>query len=206
MKDDTNPSLRDLWNRYGREDQTAGLESLLVEKGVLAGDTVDEVLRYFDREMTPSNGARVVAKAWVDPEFKNRLMRDANSAVAELGITATMEGDHLAALENTEEVHNVVVCTLCSCYPWPILGLPPIWYKDPVYRSRVVREPRTVLREFGCNVDPAVEIRVFETSGHLRYFVIPERPPETENLNETELASLVTPESMVGVNRVDAPS
>jgi nitrile hydratase len=147
------------------------------------------------------NGARAVARAWVDAEFKKRLLTDATAALRELGIGG-LQGEHMVAVENTPSVHNVVVCTLCSCYPWPVLGLPPAWYKSPPYRSRMVKEPRTVLGEFGVSVDPGVEIRVWDSSAEIRYLVLPERPSGTEGMSEAELAALVTRDTMIGVAKV----
>jgi nitrile hydratase len=181
------------------------LESLLLEKGLLAPDEVDRLASAYESDIGPLNGARVVARAWVDPAFKRRLLADGTAAINELGI-AGLEGRYTTALENTDTVHNVVVCTLCSCYPWPVLGLPPTWYKSPPYRSRVVREPRAVLREFGVELDPAVEVRVWDSSAEQRYMVLPQRPPSTEGLSEQELAALVTRDSMIGVALVQAPA
>jgi nitrile hydratase len=184
------------------------LESLLVEKGVITGTTVDKVLAYFESEMTPINGAKIVARAWVDPGFAERVVGDTPAAIAELDLPEGMtgaEGEHIQAVANGPGVHNLVICTLCSCFPWPVLGLPPYWYKDPVFRARAAREPRAVLAEVGVPLDPSVEIRVWDSSGHSRWFVIPERPAGTEALDEAELAALVTTESMIGVAQVAAP-
>jgi nitrile hydratase len=181
------------------------LESLLVEKGVLASDAVDRVVAAYEEDIGPLNGARVVARAWVDPEFRTRLLEDATPAIRELGIGG-VEGDHMVALENTPDVHNVVVCTLCSCYPWPVLGLPPYWYKAPAYRARVVLEPRAVLAELGLELDESVEVRVWDSSAEMRYLVLPERPEGTDDLAEHELAALVTRDAMIGVARVEAPA
>ncbi|MBP0026881.1 nitrile hydratase subunit alpha [Roseofilum reptotaenium CS-1145] len=178
------------------------LESLLIEKGVIAGDTVDNILSYFETQMGPFNGAKLVARAWVDPAFKELLVNDCNAACNEMGFPPGMsgaEGEHMRVAENTPEVHNVIVCTLCSCYPWPTLGLPPYWYKDPTFRARTAREPRTVLKEFGVELDDSVEIRVWDTSGQIRWWVLPMRPEGTEGMNEEQLASLLTPEAMMGV-------
>jgi nitrile hydratase len=150
------------------------------------------------------NGAKVVAKAWTDPEYKRQLLEDGTAAIASLGFTGR-QGEHMVVLENTPTVHNVVVCTLCSCYPWPVLGLPPSWYKDPAYRSRVVKEPRAVLAEWGTDVGPDVEVRVHDSSSEVRYLVLPERPAGTESMSEDELAELVTRDAMVGVRKVAAP-
>jgi nitrile hydratase len=181
------------------------LESLLIEKGLLSTEVVDEVVRAYENDVGPMNGAKVVARAWVDPEYKRRLLADGTTAVAELGFGGRGGGDRLVIVENTPAVHNVVVCTLCSCYPWPVLGLPPTWYKMPAYRSRAVLEPRKVLSEFGLEVPESVEIRVWDSSAEIRYMVLPERPSGTERLGEAELAALVTRDAMIGVARVSAP-
>lgn len=187
---------------YSRELQTRILENLLLEKGFLTPETVDGVNRFFEEEMNPINGARVVARAWVDPAFKKRPLLDVNSVIREIGLSGGIEGEVMTALENTDAVHNVVVCSLCSCYAWPLLGLPPVWYKSTAYRARVVREPRRVLSELGLDLPDSVEVRVWETSGHVRYIVIPKRPRGTEGMSEDRLASLVTPEAMMGVSEV----
>jgi nitrile hydratase len=181
------------------------LESLLIEKGLLSTEVVDEVVRVYENDVGPMNGAKVVARAWVDPEYKRRLLADGTAAVAELGFGGRGGGDRLVVVENTPGVHNLVVCTLCSCYPWPVLGLPPTWYKMPAYRSRAVLEPRKVLSEFGLEVPESVEIRVWDSSAEIRYMVLPERPRGTERLGEAELAALVTRDAMIGVARVGAP-
>jgi len=183
--------------------RTRALESLLLEKGLLSDGAIDEIASAYEEDIGPMVGARMVARAWVDPAFRARLLDDGAAAVRGLGIGG-LEGDHLVVLENTASVHNVVVCTLCSCYPWPLLGLPPRWYKSYAYRSRVVIEPRTVLEEFGLVLDPNVEIRVWDSSSDMRYMVLPERPPGTDGFGEDELASLVTRDSMIGVARVTA--
>ncbi|MGW4336407.1 nitrile hydratase subunit alpha [Rhodococcus koreensis] len=180
------------------EVRARALESLLREKGILQGHVVDEVIDIYTNDIGPLNGARAIAKAWSDPDFKKRLMADATAAVGELGISG-MEGEHLVAVENTDEVHHVIVCTLCSCYPWPVLGLPPRWYKDAPYRARVVREPRSVLAEFGTIVPPDKHVKVLDSNAEVRYFVIPQRPRGTEDMSEEQLAQLVTRDSMVGV-------
>ena len=174
------------------------LESLLVEKGIVTTDAIDEVVRTYEQDIGPLNGAKVVARAWVDPEYKRRLLEDGSDAIAELGYGGA-EGAEIVVLESTPQVHNVVVCTLCSCYPWPVLGLPPTWYKDAAYRSRVVMEPRAVLREFGLEVDESKEVRVWDSTASIRYMVLPERPDGTDGLSEEELAELVTRDSMIGV-------
>jgi len=189
--------------------QVRALEALLIEKGVIGSGTVDKVLGYFESEMTPLNGQKIVARAWTDAEFARRLATDTPAAVAELDLPHGMagaEGEHLAAVLNEPGVHNLVICTLCSCFPWPVLGLPPYWYKDPVFRARAAREPRTVLGELGVPLDPDTEVRVWDASGHSRWFVVPQRPAGTEGLSEAQLAELVTTESMIGVALVDAPT
>jgi len=180
------------------------LESLLVEKGLVDPAALDALVDTYEHKVGPRNGAQVVARAWVDPEYKKRLLTDAPRTIAELGYLGT-QGDHMVVLENTPKVHNLVVCTLCSCYPWPVLGLPPVWYKSAPYRSRAVIDPRGVLREFGLHVPDDVEIRVWDSTAELRYLVLPERPARTENLTEQELASLVTRDSMIGVAKAKLP-
>ncbi len=174
------------------------LESLLVEKGLVTTDAVDEIVRTYEKDIGPLNGARVVARAWVDRDYKRRLLENGTEAIAELGIGGA-EGAEIVVLESTPDVHNVVVCTLCSCYPWPVLGLPPTWYKDPAYRSRAVLEPRAVLREFGLEVGESKEVRVWDSTAAIRYMVLPERPDGTSGLPEENLAELVTRDSMIGV-------
>jgi nitrile hydratase len=181
------------------------LESLLTEKGLVDPSLVDEIVRYYEQDVGPLRGAKVVARAWVDADYKKRLLSDATAAIAELGFDGP-QGEHMVALENQADVHNVVVCTLCSCYPWPVLGLPPSWYKSPAYRSRIVREPRTVLSEMGLILPPDVEIRVWDSSAELRYLVLPRRPAGTETWSEEELASLVTRDSMIGTAAVRSPT
>jgi nitrile hydratase len=180
------------------------LEALLIEKGVLTTAAVDRVAEIYEKEVGPQLGAQVVARAWVDPEFEQRLLDDATAACRELGIGG-LEGGDMVAVENSDTVHNVIVCTLCSCYPWPVLGLPPNWYKFPAYRARIVRDPRAVLREFGLDLPPAVEIRVWDSSADLRYWVLPQRPPGTDGLTEGQLARLVTRDSMIGVGLPTTP-
>ena len=180
------------------------LESLLLERGLIDTTTVETFIRTYETAVGPMNGAKVVAKAWTDPEYKRRLLEDGSAAIASLGFKGP-QGEHMVVVENTPTVHNVVVCTLCSCYPWPVLGLPPSWYKDPAYRSRVVREPRAVLAEWGTELGPEVEVRVYDSSSEVRYLVLPERPPGTEGMSEEELAGLVTRDAMVGVRKVAAP-
>ncbi|BCF91559.1 MULTISPECIES: nitrile hydratase subunit alpha [Paraburkholderia] len=185
------------------------LEALLIEKGVIGSDSVDAVLAHFETMAGPFNGAKIVAHAWVDPAYKQRLVEDTPKAIAELSLPLGMagaEGEHMAAVANDSNVHNLIICTLCSCYPWPVLGLPPYWYKDPVFRARGVREPRAVLQEFGVTVPAEKEVKVWDSSAQIRWFVVPERPANTEHLSEEELAALVTPESMMGVALVAAPA
>lgn len=186
------------------EARALAIESLLVEKGLLSSDAIDRVAQAYEKDIGPLNGARAVARAWVDPQFKQRLLADATAALRELGIGG-LQGEHMVAVENTAEVHNVVVCTLCSCYPWPVLGLPPAWYKSPPYRSRIVKEPRTVLGEFGVKLGPSTEVRVWDSSAEIRYLVLPEQPKGTEGMNEEELAKLVTRDSMIGVAKIERP-
>jgi nitrile hydratase len=180
------------------------LEALLIDKGLIATDAVDKVAEAYEKDIGPLNGAKVVARAWVDPAYKGRLLKDATAAIAELGFSG-MQGEHMVVVENTDKVHNMVVCTLCSCYPWPVLGLPPVWYKAPAYRSRAVIEPRAVLREFGLELDDTREIRVWDSSAELRYMVLPRRPAGTGGMSEQRLAKLVTRESMIGVAEANTP-
>ncbi|MCW2551568.1 MAG: Low-molecular weight cobalt-containing nitrile hydratase subunit alpha [Mycobacterium sp.] len=189
-----------------REDSSAAkvaaLESLLIEKGVITGQTVDKVLAYFESEMTPLNGKKIVVTAWTDPGFAQRVVADTPAAIAELDLPLGMagaEGEHLRAVANGPGVHNLVICTLCSCFPWPVLGLPPYWYKDPVFRARAASEPRKVLAEVGVDLPDDTEIRVWDASGASRWFVIPERPSGTEDFTNEQLMDLVTTESMMGV-------
>ena len=184
--------------------RTEALESILLERQLVDPKVMDTYIRMYESDIGPLNGAKVVAKAWVDPEFKARLLAEGTSAVAELGFKGP-QGEHIVVVENTASEHNAVVCTLCSCYPWPLLGLPPTWYKDPAYRSRLVREPRALLAELGLTLDEGVGIRVWDSSSEVRYFVLPERPAGTEDLSEEELAALVTRDAMVGVAKVAAP-
>ena len=180
------------------------LESLLVEKGLVDPAALDVLIDTYETKVGPRNGARVVARAWVDPAYKTRLLADARSAVAELGYQGR-GGEEIMALENTPKVHNLVVCTLCSCYPWPVLGLPPVWYKSAPYRSRAVLDPRGVLCEFGLEVPDDVEVRVWDSTSEMRYLVLPERPEGTEGMSESALAELVTRDAMIGVARVKPP-
>lgn len=177
------------------------LESLLVEKGIVDPAALDKIVDYFEHKVGPRDGSRVVARAWVDPEFKGLLLSDAPAAVGKLGY-ASVRGEHLRVLENTKTTHNLVVCTLCSCYPWALLGLPPVWYKSSAYRSRAVIDPRGVLQELGCTIGEDVEVHVWDSTAELRYLVLPERPAGTEGLSEAELAAFVTRDSMIGVAKV----
>jgi nitrile hydratase len=183
------------------EQRVAALEALLTERGLVPDGFIEEVTRRYESEIGPMNGAKVVARAWVDPEYKKRLLADGTAAVAELGFGGA-EGSHMVVVENTDAVHNVVVCTLCSCYPWPVLGLPPAWYKDPPYRARMVREPRKLLAEMGCELPGEADIEVWDSSAEVRYLVLPQRPAGTDGLTEDELAELVTRDSMIGVARL----
>ena len=184
--------------------RTEALEQLLVEKGLIDAAVMDKFISTYENDVGPLNGAKVVAKAWTDPEYRKRLLDDATAAIAELGFKGP-QGEHMVVLPNEDTVHNVVVCTLCSCYPWPVLGLPPSWYKDPAYRSRVVREPHAVLSEMGLDLADDVEIRVWDSSSEVRFLVLPQRPAGTESLSEEYLAQLVTRDAMVGVALVAAP-
>jgi nitrile hydratase len=180
------------------------IESLLVEKGLVSSDAIDALVDLFERDIGPLRGARVVARAWTDAAFKARLLADANAACAELAVEGLRT--RLVVRENTPDVHNLVVCTLCSCYPWSVLGLPPSWYKSAPYRSRAVIEPRAVLREFGVELDPRVQVRVWDSSSEVRYMILPERPAGTDGLSEDELARLVSRDAMIGVARVAPPA
>jgi nitrile hydratase len=173
------------------------LEQLLVEKGLIDPAALAVFIDTYEKQIGPKNGARVVARAWRDAAYRARLIEDGAKAIAELGFGG-LQGENLVVLENTDEVHNLVVCTLCSCYPWPVLGLPPVWYKSPAYRSRAVKEPRAVLQEFGVDLPVGREIRVWDSSAEIRYMVLPQRPAETRHLNEDELAALVTRDGMIG--------
>jgi nitrile hydratase subunit alpha len=198
------PADREAYNAA----RVKALESLLVEKGLITSETVDKVLKYFETDMGPFNGAKLVAKAWVDADFKARLLKNTPAAISEMNFPRGMdgaEGENMECVENTSSVHNLIVCTLCSCYPWPILGLPPYYYKDPTFRARAVREPRAVLKQFGLALEDSVEIRVWDSSAQIRWFVLPERPPKTEGMDESELANLVTPESMIGATKAKSP-
>ena len=180
------------------------LESLLVEKGLVDPAALDALVETYEHRVGPRNGAQVVARAWVDPAYKQRLLEDGTAAIAELGFSGS-QGEKLTVVENTPAVHNVIVCTLCSCYPWPVLGLPPTWYKSSAYRSRTVIDPRGALRELGLDLPNDVEVRVWDSNAASRYMVLPERPPGTEALSEADLATLVTRDAMIGVAKVAAP-
>jgi nitrile hydratase len=183
--------------------RTKAIESLLIEKGLISTDAVDALVRMYEQDIGPLRGARVVARAWTDAAYKERLLADGASAIGELGIEGIKS--QITVVENTPGVHNMVVCTLCSCYPWPVLGLPPTWYKSAPYRSRAVIEPRGVLREFGLELDESTEIRVWDSSSEVRYMVLPRRPEGTEGMSEDELAALVSRDSMIGVATVKSP-
>jgi nitrile hydratase len=183
------------------EARVAAIESVLVEKGILDIDAVDAIVAHFEDNLGPMNGARVVARAWTDPAYRDRLLADSTRAINELGYGGR-QGEHMVVVENIPTVHNMVVCTLCSCYPWPTLGLPPKWYKDPAYRSRAVREPRTLLAEMGTAIPDDVEIRVWDSSSEARYLVLPMRPDGTDEMSEDQLAGIVTRDSMIGVQRL----
>ena len=182
------------------EVRARALEELLTEKGLVPPGFIDAVVSAYETDIGPMNGARVVARAWSDPAYRSRLLGDGTSAIAELGFGGP-EGEHLVVVENTPTVHNVVVCTLCSCYPWPVLGLPPAWYKSHEYRARMVREPRVLLREMGLELPPETEIRVWDSSAEVRYMVLPSRPAGTESLPEEQLVTLVTRDAMIGTAR-----
>ena len=185
-------------------ERVAKLEALLTAKGLVDKDALDKLVDIYENDLGPMNGAKVVARAWVDPDYKKRLLENATGAIAELGFGG-LQGEHMVVVENTPEVHNVVVCTLCSCYPWPVLGLPPTWYKDAAYRSRIVIDPRGVLADFGTEIDDEVEVRVWDSSAEIRYLVLPERPTGTEGMSEDQLAELVERDAMIGVKKVEAP-
>ncbi|MDJ0707295.1 MAG: nitrile hydratase subunit alpha [Leptolyngbyaceae cyanobacterium MO_188.B28] len=181
------------------------IESLLVEKGIVDLAALDAIIDTYEHKVGPHIGAQIVAKAWVDPEFKKRLLADGTGAISELGFTG-FSSEHMVVVENTPEVHNLIVCTLCSCYPWAILGLPPTWYKSFAYRSRAVIEPRKVLQEFGLEIPEQVEVRVWDSNADLRYLVLPERPDGAEGWSEEDLATLVTRNAMIGAAKVQPPA
>lgn len=185
--------------------RTKAIESLLVEKGLIASDAIDAIVETYEQDIGPMNGARVVARAWSDPEYRKRLLEEGTEAIAEMGFIGN-QGGQIIVLENTDEVHNMVVCTLCSCYPWPVLGLPPAWYKSFAYRSRAVSEPRSVLKDFGLELEDSTEIRVWDSTAEVRYMVLPQRPEGTEGMSEEQLAELVSRDSMVGVAFATAPA
>src|SRR5215831_6447642 len=183
------------------EARVKALESLLIAKGLVSADTLTKLAETYEQDVGPMNGAKVVARAWVDPAYKQRLLTNATAAIAELGFGG-LQGEHMVVVENTPKEHNLVVCTLCSCYPWPVLGLPPVWYKSAPYRSRAVIDPRGVLRELGLDLPADVEVRVWDSTAEIRYLVLPERPMGSEGLNEAALAALVTRDAMIGVGKV----
>lgn len=187
------------------ELRVRALESLLTEKGLVDPAALDAIVDQYETKVGPRNGAKVVARAWVDPDFKSWLLDDGTAAIGSLGYLGS-QGADMVVLENTPKVHNVTVCTLCSCYPWPVLGLPPAWYKSFPYRARLVKEPRDVLKEFGLVLDADVEVRVWDSTAELRYLVLPERPPGTDNMSEAELAEIVTRNSMIGTEKVASPA
>lgn len=187
------------------ELRVRALESLLTEKGLVEPDALNELIDTYETKIGPRNGFKVVARAWTDPDFKKRLLEDANAALAEMGYEGR-QGETMVVLENTPKIHNMVVCTLCSCYPWPVLGLPPVWYKSFPYRSRAVIDPRGVLKEFGLELDEDVEVRVWDSTSEVRFIVLPERPPGTEGMSEEELAGIVNRNSLIGTAKVQAPS
>jgi len=180
------------------------LESLLVEKGYVDSQALDAVVETYETRLGPHIGARIIARAWSDPAFKRRLLADTDAAIEEMGFGG-QQGERMVAVENTPQVHNVIVCTLCSCYPWSVLGLPPMWYKSTAYRSRTVIDPRGVLKELGLELPEDIEVRVWDSTADLRYIVLPERPAETESLSEEQLAALVTRDAMIGVAKIEAP-
>ena len=186
------------------ELRVRALQTILTEKGYIDPAALDAIVDTYQTRIGPRNGARVVAKAWTDPGFRDWLLRDASAAIASLGYTGR-QGEHMVAVENTQQVHNMVVCTLCSCYPWPVLGLPPVWYKSAPYRSRAVRDPRGVLADFGIALPPGQEIRVWDSTAEVRYLVLPQRPAGTEGMDEEQLATLVTRDSMIGTGLPRTP-
>ncbi len=187
------------------EKRVRTLESLLIKKGLVSAETLDKMVETYENDIGPLNGAKVVARAWVDPAYKERLLKDATPAIAELGFSG-LQGEHMVVVENTPRVHNLVVCTLCSCYPWPVLGLPPAWFKEAAYRSRSVVDPRGVLHDFGLTLEESVAVKVWDSSAEIRYMVLPERPAGTEGMSEDELVALVTRDTMLGVAKVEPPA
>lgn len=197
----TNPYLenrRDASETKSLTERVNEIEQLLIKKGVVTKAALDRIIEIYESDIGPLNGAKVVAKAWVNDDYKKQLMDDATTAIAQLGYSG-LQGEHMVVVENTPDVHNVVVCTLCSCYPWPVLGLPPQWYKEAPYRSRIVIEPREVLKEFGTKLAETIEIRVWDSSAEIRYMVLPQRPSFSKNMSENELIKIVTRDSMIGV-------
>lgn len=210
MQHDT-PHDHDSDHRHGEQRipsdpalRVMALESLLIEKGLVDGKALDALVETYEHKVGPHNGAKVVARAWQDPAYKARLLKDATAAIAEFGFGG-LQGEHMVAVENTPAVHNLVVCTLCSCYPYPVLGLPPVWYKSAPYRSRAVIDPRGVLREFGLELPAQCEVRVWDSTAEVRYLVVPQRPAGTDGMTEEQLAALVTRDTMIGVARVEPP-
>lgn len=196
-------TVEELASEYDPEPRARALQSLLIEEGLLSTEAVDEVVSTFEERIGPLNGAKVVARAWTDPDYKERLLADGMSAIEELDVDVNGDVMKIQVVENTPEVHNVIVCTLCSCYPWAVLGLPPTWYKSPEYRSRIVREPRALLREeFGVELNDETDVRVWDSTSELRYMVLPQRPPGTEDRSETELVEYVTRNAMIGADRL----
>jgi nitrile hydratase len=201
-KDGHHDHLRETETYYAA--RTKALESLFREKNLIGTDTVDRIVDFFEHDMGPFNGAKVVAHAWTDPAYKGRLLANANAAIAELGLRDGIEGENLKVVECTPDVHHMVSCTLCSCWPWPLLGLPPYWFKDPVFRARVVREPRGVLKDFGVDLDSSIKIEIWDSSAQIRYFVLPNRPAGTEGWSEEKLAAIVSTEAMQGLELAKA--
>lgn len=196
-------TVEELASEYDPESRARALQSLLIEEGLLSTEAVDEVVSTFEERIGPLNGAKVVARAWTDPDYKERLLADGMSAIEELDVDVNGDVMKIQVVENTPAVHNVIVCTLCSCYPWAVLGLPPTWYKSPEYRSRIVREPRALLREeFGVELDDETDVRVWDSTSELRYMVLPQRPPGTEDHSKTELVEYVTRNAMIGADRL----
>ncbi len=204
MADDHHPHPHPAPRLADPQLRVRALQSLLTEKGLVEPAALDTIVDFYENRVGPRNGARVVARAWTDREFKRRLLREAGATIAELGFVGS-QGEHMTVVENTPEVHNMVVCTLCSCYPWPTLGLPPVWYKSPSYRSRAVADPRGVLEEFGVRLPEEVEVRVWDSTAEMRYLVLPRRPAGTEGMSEAALAGLVTRDAMIGVALARAP-
>lgn len=180
------------------EIRVKALESLLIDKGYVESATLEALIDTYENKIGPRNGAQVVAKSWVDPAFRTWLLDDATNAIASLGFTGR-QGEHMVCVENTAQVHNLVVCTLCSCYPWPVLGIPPVWYKSPAFRAKAVIDPKGVMNEFGCSLPPEVQVRVWDSTAEVRYLVLPSRPTGTEGWSEAQLAALVTRNAMIGV-------